>query len=140
MQYNSEHNYFYAVIAGGGGEIRVSENVPGVSFNYDSFDRGSPLYHLELARVGTSNVYAFYLGSEQSVRFVYGGSQSVTHTDTAPKAVKDDDGNVIKDTYAKKEEIPAPYTPPPYLRVYDEVRQCWWIGKMVNGVINWEVE
>ena len=27
-----------------------------------------------------------------------------------------------------------------YLRVWDEVRQCWWIGKMVNGVINWEVE
>ena len=26
------------------------------------------------------------------------------------------------------------------LRVYDEVRQCWWIGRMVNGVINWEVE
>ena len=37
-------------------------------------------------------------------------------------------------------DIPAPYTPPPYLRVYDEVRQCWWRGRMVNGVINWEVE
>ena len=33
-------------------------------------------------------------------------------------------------------------TPPtsPTLRVYDDVRQCWWIGRMVNGVINWEVE
>ena len=28
----------------------------------------------------------------------------------------------------------------PNMRVYDEVRQCWWIGRMVNGVINWEVE
>ena len=37
-------------------------------------------------------------------------------------------------------DIPAPYTPPPYLRAYDEVRKCWWIGRMVNGVINWEVE
>lgn len=44
------------------------------------------------------------------------------------------------DTIALASEIPAPYTPPPYLRVYDEVRQCWWLGKMVNGVINWEVE
>ena len=31
-------------------------------------------------------------------------------------------------------------TPLPYLRVYDAVRGCWWIGRMVNGVINWEVE
>ena len=33
-------------------------------------------------------------------------------------------------------------TPPPSptLRVYDEVRQCYWLGKMVNGVIQWEVE
>ena len=33
-------------------------------------------------------------------------------------------------------------TPPPSptLRLYDEVRQCYWIGRMVNGVINWEVE
>ena len=30
--------------------------------------------------------------------------------------------------------------PSPTLRVYDEVRACWWIGRMVNGVINWEVE
>ena len=37
-------------------------------------------------------------------------------------------------------DIPAPYTPPPYLRVYDEVRQCWWRGRMVDGVMNWEVE
>ena len=33
-------------------------------------------------------------------------------------------------------------TPPPSptLRLFDEVRQCYWIGRMVNGVINWEVE
>ncbi len=33
-------------------------------------------------------------------------------------------------------------TPPPSptLRLYDEVRKCWWIGKMVNGVLNWEIE
>ena len=33
-------------------------------------------------------------------------------------------------------------TPPPSptLRLYDEVRQCYWIGRMINGVINWEVE
>lgn len=33
-------------------------------------------------------------------------------------------------------------TPPPSptLRLFDEVRKCWWVGKMVNGVINWEVE
>lgn len=33
-------------------------------------------------------------------------------------------------------------TPPPSptLRLYDEIRQCYWIGSMVNGVINWEVE
>ena len=31
-------------------------------------------------------------------------------------------------------------SPSPKLRVYDEIRQCWWIGTMVNGVINWEVE
>ena len=32
-------------------------------------------------------------------------------------------------------------TPPsPTLRLFDEVRQCYWIGRMVNGVINWEVE
>ena len=39
-------------------------------------------------------------------------------------------------------EISRTVTPPPSpnLRVYDEVRQCWWVGKMVNGVINWEVE
>ena len=37
-------------------------------------------------------------------------------------------------------DIPAPYTPPSYLRAYDEVRKCWWRGRMVNGVINWEVE
>ena len=30
--------------------------------------------------------------------------------------------------------------PSPTLRLFDEVRQCYWIGKMVNGVINWEVE
>ena len=41
---------------------------------------------------------------------------------------------------ALRADIPEPYTPPPYLRVYDEVRQCWWRGRMVNGVINWEVE
>ena len=29
---------------------------------------------------------------------------------------------------------------PPSLRLYDEVRGCWWIGRMVNGVISWEVE
>ena len=28
----------------------------------------------------------------------------------------------------------------PYLRVFDEVLQCWWIGRMVNGVMQWEVE
>lgn len=44
------------------------------------------------------------------------------------------------DTLALISDIPAPYTPPPYLRVYDEVRKCWWRGRMVNGVINWEVE
>ena len=43
-------------------------------------------------------------------------------------------------TFAVRDDIPAPYTPPPYLRAYDEVRQCWWRGRMVNGVINWEVE
>jgi hypothetical protein len=43
-------------------------------------------------------------------------------------------------TLALTSDIPEPYTPPPYLRSYDEVRQCWWLGKMVNGVINWEVE
>lgn len=33
-------------------------------------------------------------------------------------------------------------TPPPSptLRLYDGVRQCYWIGRMINGVINWEVE
>ena len=33
-------------------------------------------------------------------------------------------------------------TPPPSptLRIFDNVRQCYWIGRMVNGVINWEVE
>ena len=33
-------------------------------------------------------------------------------------------------------------TPPPSptMRLFDEVRQCYWIGRMVNGVINWEVE
>ena len=33
-------------------------------------------------------------------------------------------------------------TPPPSptLRIFDEVRQCYWIGRMVDGVINWEVE
>ena len=33
-------------------------------------------------------------------------------------------------------------TPPPSptLRVWDRVRQCWWVGEMVNGVIQWEVE
>lgn len=33
-------------------------------------------------------------------------------------------------------------TPPPSptLRLYDEVRQCYWLGKMVNGVMQWEVE
>ena len=30
--------------------------------------------------------------------------------------------------------------PSPTLRVYDEVRACWWIGRMINGVISWEVE
>ena len=29
---------------------------------------------------------------------------------------------------------------PPSLRLYDEVRGCYWIGRMVNGVISWEVE
>ena len=47
---------------------------------------------------------------------------------------------IITDTLALTSDIPAPYTPPPYLRAYDEVRQCWWRGRMVNGVINWEVE
>ena len=31
-------------------------------------------------------------------------------------------------------------TPSPYLRQYDSVLHCWWIGRMVNGVIEWEVE
>ena len=33
-------------------------------------------------------------------------------------------------------------TPPalPYMRQYDSVLHCWWIGRMVNGVIEWEVE
>lgn len=33
-------------------------------------------------------------------------------------------------------------TPPPSptLRLYDEMRQCYWLGKMVNGVMQWEVE
>ena len=33
-------------------------------------------------------------------------------------------------------------TPPPSptLRLFDEVRQCYWIGRMINGVINWAVE
>ena len=33
-------------------------------------------------------------------------------------------------------------TPPPSptLRLFDEIRQCYWIGRMINGVINWEVE
>ena len=30
--------------------------------------------------------------------------------------------------------------PSPTLRLYDEVRQCYWLGKMVNGVMQWEVE
>lgn len=28
----------------------------------------------------------------------------------------------------------------PNLRVYDAARGCWWIGAMVDGVINWTVE
>ena len=47
---------------------------------------------------------------------------------------------VTNGALATTSQVPAPYTPPPYLRVYDEVRQCWWLGRMVNGVINWEVE
>ena len=31
-------------------------------------------------------------------------------------------------------------TPSANIRVFDSIRQCWWIGTMVNGVINWEVE
>ena len=30
--------------------------------------------------------------------------------------------------------------PSPKLRVYDRVRGCWWLGEMVNGVMQWEVE
>ena len=38
--------------------------------------------------------------------------------------------------------VAATVSPPPfpYLRVWDEVLQCWWIGRMVNGVMQWEVE
>ena len=28
----------------------------------------------------------------------------------------------------------------PKLRVFDRVLNCWWVGEIVNGVINWEVE
>ena len=51
------------------------------------------------------------------------------------------DGSISTNNPAFVEAVTG-ITPPssPTLRVYDEVRQCWWIGKMVNGVINWEVE
>ena len=76
--------------------------------------------------------------------------------ETLPTYLASGNWNTASDPFVKKSEISASnptfsnevatvaltVTPPPSptLRLYDEVRKCWWIGKMVNGVLNWEVE
>ena len=76
--------------------------------------------------------------------------------ETLPTYLASGNWNTASDPFVKKSEISASnpsfskevatvastVTPPPSptLRLFDEVRQCYWIGRMVNGVINWEVE
>ena len=76
--------------------------------------------------------------------------------ETLPTYLASGNWNTASDPFVKTSEISASnpsfsnevatvartVTPPPSptLRLFDEVRQCYWIGRMVNGVINWEVE
>ena len=47
--------------------------------------------------------------------------------------------NTGTNRFARIGDIP-PQPSTTTLRLYDETRDCYWIGKMVNGVLNWEVE
>ena len=60
-------------------------------------------------------------------------------TDAAPLSMISETDQTFSNAVAT---VARTVTPPqsPTLRLYDEVRQCYWIGRMVNGVINWEVE
>ena len=60
-------------------------------------------------------------------------------TDAAPLSMISETDPTFSNAVAT---VARTVTPPqsPTLRLYDEVRQCYWIGRMVNGVINWEVE
>lgn len=68
------------------------------------------------------------------------GSLYVSHSANISGSLNAAHITVDNKEVALRADIPEPYTPPPYLRAYDEVRQCWWRGRMVNGVINWEAE
>ena len=86
---------------------------------------------------------AGYLYKHDSVKWYYG---SYGKEDANEIAVKGDISDAISSTNPTFSNAVATVartvTPPPSptLRLYDEVRQCYWIGRMVNGVINLEVE
>ena len=76
------------------------------------------------------------------IKWYYGESEDPANE----IAVKGDIADAISSTNPTfSNEVAAvarTVTPPPSptLRLFDEIRQCYWIGRMVNGVINWEVE
>ena len=71
------------------------------------------------------------------IRGFGGATLSVeSYDDAHPASITKDGKEVATEEYVDEHSSP----PSPTLRVYDDVQSCWWIGRMVNGVMSWEVE
>ena len=120
----------------------VDDFLPRVSNGpvYSTFDFHSPLF-MDMDGYIRLGVAGFIYGPFDQIREEMGSKISL-RTELDSKA----DRSMISatdPTFSNEvATVARTVTPPPSptLRLFDEVRQCWWIGRMVNGVINWEVE
>ena len=120
----------------------VDDFMPRVSNGpvYSTFDIYGPLF-MDMDGYIRLGVAGFIYGPFDQIREEMGSKISL-RTELDSKA----DRSMISATNTtflnEVATVARTVTPPPSptLRLFDEVRQCYWIGRMVNGVINWEVE
>ena len=149
---------FAALTADGG--IKDSRRNPGDFVRPDELDRYLPLTGgvvngvqigvIASGSVSMNRVFSFgkpridlyeeynLLESIAGIKWYYGESE-----DPANEIAVKGDISATNPTFSNAvATVARTVTPPPSptLRLYDEERQCYWIGRMINGVINWEVE
>ena len=120
---------FFSELGEGDG-VGGAEEEFAVEVFFEGFDVDGDVEFFRGGKIGT-----------QGDRWYYGESQDDDHE----IAVKGDIPAISATDQTFSNEVATvarTVTPPPSptLRLYDEVRGCWWLGKMVNGVMQWEGE